>query len=304
MLNLIRHWYTQKLTLMIAPGKGSRSFQFSISYPFATFLFLFGLGIFGSGLYFSKIYLGYLQAVETNKKLVHEKTIYAQQLDETLDILQNVKGIEAKLRGMLGMKSQRTIIENYAFGGPHASEQLGIPSEVNELYERVRFNSNVSEIKREAWEQQQSVKQIENFIDKKRNILLSTPSVWPSFGYITSKFGWRTNPITKKREYHKGLDMYSVLERNTPIRATARGKTIVAGWAGSFGKMVIISHGHGFSTRYSHCSKIIVKQGEEVEQGQIVAYIGNTGMSTGPHLHYEVWHRGKPVNPIRFVQGR
>jgi murein DD-endopeptidase MepM/ murein hydrolase activator NlpD len=121
---------------------------------------------------------------------------------------------------------------------------------------------------------------------------------------MTSSYGWRTNPITKRKEFHKAIDMYSIQGRRTPIRATARGRVIVAGWAGSFGRIAIIDHGNGFSTRYCHCSALIVKQGEQVEQGQIIAYVGNTGMSTGPHLHYEVWHRGKPVNPIRYVKGR
>ena len=151
---------------------------------------------------------------------------------------------------------------------------------------------------------QQSIKNIESFITRKRDVLLSTPSIWPSFGYVTSKYGWRTHPLLKRKEFHRAIDIYNPLGRRTPVRATARGKVVVAGWVGSFGRSVIIDHGNGFSTRYSHCSKLIVKQGENVEQGQTIAYVGSTGMSTGNHLHYEVWYRGKHINPLRFVKGR
>ncbi len=296
-------WFNKKLTIILAPSHGGRSFHLRMSYPFITFLAVVFLSIITVGGHFSKIYFGYLQALDANKTLIEEKNEYSVKVEETLNMLQKVKNIEIQLRGMLGMKNTRNVIENYHIGGTGMGE-TSLPIELGSIFDRYRFDSNLSEVKREIWEQHQSIKNINNFIDRKRDVLLSTPSIWPIFGYMTSNYGWRTHPITKRREYHRAIDMYSVLERRAPIRATAPGKIVVAGWAGSFGKIVIIDHGNGYSTRYCHCSKIIVKQREKVEQGQIIGYIGNTGLSTGPHLHYEVWYKGKPVNPMQFVKGR
>ncbi|MFH1416551.1 MAG: M23 family metallopeptidase [Elusimicrobiota bacterium] len=302
MFKKIKNWFGKKTTIIFAPGYAGRSFHIRISHPFIMFLVTIVLLIGYGGFHLSKIYTGYLNAMETNRKLVKEKQIYSKQVDETLSLLQKVKNIDVELRGMIGMKSSRNIIENYHVGG--TIDNLNLPFEMDSLYDRYRFEANVKEANREIWEQQQSIKKIGGFLDKQRDILLSTPSIWPTFGYLTSGYGWRIHPITGRKEFHRALDIYNVLQRNSPIRATARGKVVLAGWAGGLGRIVIIDHGNGFSTRYCHCYKIIVNQGEQVEQGQIIAYIGNTGFSTGPHLHYEVWHKGKPVNPMNFVKGR
>jgi murein DD-endopeptidase MepM/ murein hydrolase activator NlpD len=299
-----QNWWVKRITLIIAPSRGSRSFHISVSYPFTAFLSLVALFIFTTGLYFSDIYMGYIKAVKTNRQLIEEKNFYSKKVEEALDILQNVKKIEMQVMGMLGMKSLRNIIENYPVGGTETDDKLNLSLELSNLFDRTRFEANVNEVKREAWHQQQGIKNIEGFLAKQRDVLLSTPSIWPVFGYITSGYGWRTHPLTKRREFHRALDIYSPLGRNTPIRATTRGRIILAGWAGSLGRTVIIDHGNGFSTRYCHCSNILVKQRETVEQGQIIAYVGNTGLSTGNHVHYEVWYRGKPVNPVQFVKGR
>ncbi len=89
-----------------------------------------------------------------------------------------------------------------------------------------------------------------------------------------------------------------------PVRATADERVVLAGWQGTYGRIVMIDHGHGFSTRYAHNSTILVKPREKVKRGQIIALIGNTGRSTGPHLLYEVWYKGKPVNPLLYVKSK
>ncbi|MBN2408013.1 MAG: M23 family metallopeptidase [Elusimicrobia bacterium] len=304
MFKRIKNWFDKKLTLILAPSRGSRSWHISMSYPFATFLSVVFFSVFVAGAYISDLYISYFEAVNTNRKLVLEKNLYSKKVEETLDMLQKVKNIEMQLRGMLGMKSERKIIENFPAGGALSDDKINFTDEIDNIYEISRFTSNVNEVKRETWEQEQSAKNINNFIMRKRDILLSTPSIWPIFGYVTSGYGWRTHPMIQKREFHRAIDIYSPLGRSTPIRSTARGRVVVAGWAGSLGKIVILDHGNGFSTRYCHCSNLIVEQGEKVEQGQILGYVGSTGLSTGNHLHYEVWYRGKPINPVQFVRGR
>jgi len=119
---------------------------------------------------------------------------------------------------------------------------------------------------------------------------------------ITSKFGYRIHPTLHKREFHKGSDMKAKL--NTPVYATADG---VVEWAAyhkrsGYGKLVILVHSYGFKTSFGHLNKIVVKSGEFVKKGTLIAYTGNTGMSSGPHLHYEIRFLQRPLNPFWFIK--
>ena len=127
-----------------------------------------------------------------------------------------------------------------------------------------------------------------------------TPMTSPTYGRITSDFGLRRDPLTGALEYHLGIDIAN--RWGTPVRATAEGKVIKAGWCGEFGKCVEISHGNGFKTLYGHLGKVLVKKGERVERGMIIGLMGSTGKSTGPHLHYTVKYRGKIINPKPFLE--
>ena len=125
---------------------------------------------------------------------------------------------------------------------------------------------------------------------------VTTPTGWPTDGFISSGYGLRWNGA----EFHQGIDIAA--EMGTPIVATADGVVTIAGWnAGGYGNMVDIDHGSGVSTRYGHASAVVVTPGQRVRRGQIIAYVGSTGHSTGPHLHYEVRLSGQPVNPASYL---
>jgi len=121
-------------------------------------------------------------------------------------------------------------------------------------------------------------------------------------GWISSYFGKRTDPFTGRREMHKGMDFAGRM--SSDIVATASGVVTWAGKRYGYGKLVEVNHGNGYSTRYGHCEKILVKVGDKVEPGQKLALMGSTGRSTGPHVHYEVLKNGRQINPGRFVQAR
>ncbi len=302
MIKKIKCWYNKKLTLIFAPERGGRSFHFTLSYPFIFFISLFLAGLLASGIYIAGIYVNYHETASSHRELLERKSDYARKTEDALDLLSNIRNLETQLTSMLGMESPRSIIENYPLGGPDPN--LVIPSEINTIFEISRLEANISELKRETWMQQQSAQEIEGFLKRQMDMLLSTPSVWPVFGYITSGFGNRVHPITGRKEFHRGIDIYNSLGDRAPVRVTARGRVILAGWAGAAGQTIVVDHGNGFSTRYMHLSQMLVDQGDRVEQGQIIGYIGRTGRVTGKHLHYEVWYRGQPVNPMRYVRGR
>ena len=136
-------------------------------------------------------------------------------------------------------------------------------------------------------------------LEQQSNILASTPSIRPAEGWITSGFGYRKSPFTGRREIHKGLDIANRI--GTPIIAPADGVVSFAGRKGTLGNVIILDHGHGLTTRFGHTSKFLKKVGEHVKRGDIIAQIGNTGRSSGPHVHYEVRLDGVPVNPEKYI---
>jgi murein DD-endopeptidase MepM/ murein hydrolase activator NlpD len=125
-----------------------------------------------------------------------------------------------------------------------------------------------------------------------------TPSIRPVKGMTTSKYGYRRSSLSKKREFHKGFDIGA--PTGTPIRAAANGVVMFSGREGSFGKVIVIDHGYGFCTRYAHASKLLKKKGDWVEKKDVIALVGNTGRSTGSHVHYEITKNGTLVNPQEY----
>lgn len=119
--------------------------------------------------------------------------------------------------------------------------------------------------------------------------------VWPVRGFITSNYGYRVHPIRGSVIFHSGIDIAAMY--GAPICATASGLVIYSGWYGGYGNAVIVDHGNGYSSLYAHCSTVFVGKGQSVTQGNIIASIGSTGMSTGPHLHFEIRQNGVPVDP-------
>ena len=124
----------------------------------------------------------------------------------------------------------------------------------------------------------------------------NTPSIWPATGVVTSPYGLRWGGS----DFHPGMDIANDL--GTPIVATADGVVDFAGWdSGGYGNMVDIDHGNGIMTRYGHASQVLVSAGQSVKRGQVIAYMGSTGFSTGPHVHYEIHVNGQKVNPISYL---
>ncbi|TFG96833.1 MAG: M23 family metallopeptidase [Myxococcales bacterium] len=144
-----------------------------------------------------------------------------------------------------------------------------------------------------------SLKELVDELEDKHQHLASSPAIWPTRGWLTSGFGKRISPFTGRRQFHAGIDIATA--RGTKVVAPARGRVEFVGAKGPLGNALLIDHGYGIRTQYGHNDKILVKRGDVVERGQKIALVGNTGRSTGPHLHYTVEVNGKAVNPIDFI---
>ena len=130
-------------------------------------------------------------------------------------------------------------------------------------------------------------------------LLSSTPSIAPVRGILTDGFGGRSDPFTGEAGQHHAIDISSAVGQ--PIRSPADGIIVKSEWANGYGNVIYISHGYGYSTRYGHLSSFAVRAGQRVKRGDIIGYVGSTGRSTGPHLHYEVRVNNNPVNPLEYI---
>ena len=140
---------------------------------------------------------------------------------------------------------------------------------------------------------------LEQKFAQKNHVLSSTPSIAPVRGILTDGFGGRSDPFTGERANHGAVDISS--RAGQPVRAPADGIVVKADWANGYGNVIYVSHGYGYATRYAHLNGFNVKPGQRVKRGDVIGFVGSTGRSTGPHLHYEVRLNGQPVNPLAYI---
>lgn len=147
---------------------------------------------------------------------------------------------------------------------------------------------------------QTEMRRLQDYYTTREILIAATPSIMPAKGYPSDRYGHRTDPITGGEDYHPGIDISA--PRGTKVIATADGLVVFAGRRFDYGNLVTIEHKFGIATRYGHLSEFAVEVGERVMRGDIIGYVGSTGRTTGPHLHYEVRLRNQPLNPLRFLQ--
>jgi len=148
----------------------------------------------------------------------------------------------------------------------------------------------------------QSVSGIRGYIAEQKDIHLSTPLGWPAAGTLSSPYGYRNHPVHEEKKFHTGVDIS--VPSGSEVKATADGIVSFAGWTVNSGIVVVAEHGHGFSTAYAHNGKALVRVGQRIARGEVIALSGSTGVSTGPHVHYEIWRNGRPADPAGFLARR
>jgi murein DD-endopeptidase MepM/ murein hydrolase activator NlpD len=136
-------------------------------------------------------------------------------------------------------------------------------------------------------------------VERRQALAAATPSIWPVAGGISSSFGVRRDPFTGDPDFHPGLDISA--NAGEPVHATAEGVVMAAGFSGSYGNLIVIDHGYGISTRYGHLSRFAVTSGQQIHRGDVIGFVGSTGRSTSPHLHYEVLVNGRLTDPLRLL---
>ncbi len=294
-----RNGGTMKQVSFTAPVTRLATVLFLIAISFVIFL--------GSDYYYLK------------KTSLRMKTLDTQSSDQLIEIARQRKQIQNFATEINSLKLTLLEINNFEkkikiianMDEPGKSSLFGVGGEIpDDLNTNVPLTKKHNSLLREMHNQiedinQATIRQEEGFsnllkyLEDQKNLLASTPAIRPTVGWVSSKFGYRVSPFTGKRTFHKGLDIAN--RKGTPIIATANGIISQAGRKGFLGKLITIDHGHGIVTRYGHLSKIIIKPGNSVKRGQIIGKMGNSGRSTGPHVHYEVRLNGLPVNPVQYI---
>jgi len=191
-------------------------------------------------------------------------------------------------------------------GGPNPVTTANIQRPDRDLPNRSldrgrELQAEMSRINGEMSAREQSLEGLKAALAGRLAYLDAKPSIWPTRGHVTSGFGWRPSPFGKRGEFHDGYDIAAPY--GTAIVATGAGRVVFAGWRGAYGRAVMLDHGYGLVTLYGHTSRIVVSVGQRVKRGQVIAYVGSTGRSTGPHLHYTVLVNGREVSPRPYLPG-
>lgn len=289
-------------TVMIVPHSTSKPIKLDISKAFILSLFLIFAGIVGWAGFIVHKQIDYWVMKSENKILARETEYFAQEMLHARQLADNLRGMERDLRKLLRLKKRKKIIRA---GGPATADLERITKYLEDKKLSINpyeFKKHLSALENETEDLKISFGKIKRYIKDKKARWESTPCIRPVRGRITSGFGPRIHPIKKRREIHFAIDIGA--RRGTPIKATANGEVILAGWHYGYGKLIVIRHGHGYMTRYGHCSKLLVKAGQTVKRGQKIALVGATGCATASHLHYEVWKNGKVRNPKRYLTER
>jgi murein DD-endopeptidase MepM/ murein hydrolase activator NlpD len=228
---------------------------------------------------------------------------FAKEINELKENLLALNQFEKKIRIMADLEKRHDDGNLFGVGGPiprSMDPKIAYSEQRNSLMREM--HSQVAQLNVASVNQEDGFKSLVAHLEKQQSLLASTPTIRPIDPdveqLVTSRFDYRISPFTGSREFHRAIDISA--REGTPIYATANGIVTFAGNKGLLGKAIIIDHGHGLTTTYGHCSKILKLAGERVNRWDTVALVGNTGSSTGPHVHYEVALHGVPVNPEKY----
>lgn len=304
----------KKIKIWLHLGSASNIREFTVSKVMLTFLVFIPILMLSVSAYIMYDYLelkktSYLNnllsaQIENQDREINLQRSQLQTLAEKFNRLKDnvavLSNFEDTVRIIADIKKNSDSIGFFGIGGI-ASEDIDPDIPLSQ-----RHNSLVREMHQQANQidlsvqhQKTDFEELLIILNKKRNLLASTPSIRPVKGWITSKFGYRASPFTGGKDFHSGLDIAN--KKGKKIVATANGVVTYASEKMLIGKMVMIDHGHGTITKFGHLDKILVKKGDDVKRGDVIGLMGNTGRSTGPHVHYEVRINGVPVNPERYI---
>ena len=262
------------VTIMLVPHSKTRPVNFKVPFiGLFTTIVLCCLGI----VFILSIAVDTFEYYRMKDKLNY----YSQQFLELNKTMAALKKAENEFKRLFSLKSREKVLENLDTSDSGSIDMENLKHQIKSTVE--------------------SVGEIKDYLRVQRDIYVATPKGSPVIGGISSYYGNREHPRSGEENFHSGIDISS--SPGNPVKATADGIVSFSGWSGGSGNLVVLEHGHGFSTFYAHNRSIPVKVGQKVKRGDIIGYVGSTGNSTGPHVHYEIWKDGKSIDPVKYLKG-
>lgn len=306
----LRDFLNRKITVLVIPQTELKPLRWQMTTAFLLFLVSLWGGVTAWAGFIVSRHVDYWITKADNKVMLAKMTYLAQEMQSAQDALAMAKSTDSQLRVLLSLT--RRDDEHTGMGGPTAADAASLqemlrrgPGAINQA----DWHRQIAAIRAESYKRLASFSEIGWYISNQRSLFHAIPNMWPTEGQITSLFGYRMSPIRRDddeggvfREFHPGIDIANAPD--TLIYATADGTVRFSGWSHGYGNMIVIDHGYGLETVYGHTSKALVKAGDQVRRGQVIAYMGTTGRSTGAHLHYEIRRDGKAINPQIFLTVR
>ena len=294
---------SRKITIMIVPHSEKKPLNFQTSIFAMSSALVILVALLFSFVFFNT---RSVNSKAENSRLIENNTKLQANLDELRDennnLLQTAKRFQdslSKSLDLVGIDQVSSSSQDSFTGG-----DLSSLFDMKELSEgTMQETADIRQLANYLDNSIQPLEQIAKMLESQGTLFSDIPSVWPlkgGIGHVSMAFGQNEHPITHQWYIHKGMD-FSTWRTGDPVIATANGQVVTAMYDSIFGNSVIIKHKHGFYTRYAHMNSIRVKKGQYVSQGDVIGTLGNTGMVTGPHLHYEVHIGSDVVDPAKYV---
>jgi len=301
-------------TFYLMSNTGAPVRQLTISRKFfwsALFVVTLALVLAATGLYdYLQIRKAYSNTLAlTAQNSAQNRTIagqrsqlqrFAKEIDTFKSRLVTLNTFEQKIRIIANIENSEENSGLFGMGGSAPDDldpKIPLTEKHNSLIREMHHQAD--QLNSASVNQEAGFESLLKYLETQVDLLASTPSIRPVSGWVTSRFSHRTSPFTGRREFHNALDIANRIK--TPIIAPADGKVSFVGQRWLMGNVLEINHGHGFLTRYAHLNSFKQKKGDRVKRGETIALMGNTGRSTGPHLHYQIYLNGLPVNPEKYI---
>ncbi|MDE0074134.1 MAG: M23 family metallopeptidase [Gammaproteobacteria bacterium] len=295
-----------RFSILVVPSGGGRHRQFEVSPRLllsgaGVMVLLLGVAffVFSGGAHRMEA----RQLAAKNQAMVEELTGIRQQLAGLEGAVEGLSEQNAQARALAGLESIDAEVLQAGVGGPGTTTPRSHPLwGLDSLYSKDAFATSfdLKALQRRVQLLGTSLTEAADSLNRHRDWLESFPSILPARGFISSRFSSsRMHPIHHRPLPHEGMDISA--PAGSPVVATAKGTVTSTGSRSGYGLTVLVEHGFGYETLYGHASQILVRTGQEVERGDVIALVGSTGITTAPHVHYEVRQNGRPIDPHRFV---
>ncbi len=298
--------FDKKWKLVIPAGEAGKTMEFSLKSK-TSIIVMSLLGLFMISIVASLIYIGnfkseldQLKIIQSENAILRQKiTAINSNVDSLIEKIHTMEKWEDSIRADENFKKVNKEVRSMGTGGMTYRDSLfdsydkNLGDNYNSVLKKLSLLTARTDFAYSTHED------LLKKVELREDIYRYTPSIYPTFGRISDPYGWRRHPITGKRSFHHGLDFSN--KKGTPIYATADGVVTKTSYGRNIGRMIIIEHKYGYKTKYGHLHKYLVKKGDKVKKGQIIALMGSTGRSTGSHVHYEVSYYNRTRNPYRYL---